>query len=317
MMSGWSGRTGSKNLPWWIRLCALAGLGVMGWFVTAVLPTEFQPLGFVAGACLVLVACVSAVFHVINQHREKISKQRLTVELYYVAAFLVVVGFGLAGYRLIAGPSQTRSPAPAFAAAPPVPDIRPWVSLDIGVAGPFSHFGDKPPPGRGEWHIPIVYRIQNTSGVPANGVSFFASIRPLMLSVFKGRDAEGHPIGPPTTQTDIEKELEGICDFPTRMAKHKMGLGGLTLFPGETKQQQFELNANPQFFKDAMTQPGYSGQILISVCVVYGTDPADLKYWTAKAFTLYAGNNDIGLNETVPPERLNLVPHPTNSGYAK
>ena len=192
---------------------------------------------------------------------------------------------------------------------------RPWVSLDVEPVGALA-YDNKGWDAGTRWYVPIRYTVKNTSATPANGVAFFASIQPSNLSVWPS-GSDGKPIGQPTLATDIAKELEAACDFPTKMAQQKMGWGH-PLFPGEQRQQNFMLNGNPAIFEAAKKNPGYSGQFLVIACAVYGEETDVMVYRTAKAFLLFKPTGNIDLSgETVALGEFGFVPHPQNSGYAK
>ena len=238
-------------------------------------------------------------------------------------------GFSGCLLLLIAGALQLQTTIWQVNAAPPqdigsavdrlgkllTDDKRPWISLDVEPIGALA-YDDKGWNAGARWYVPIRYKLRNSGASPANGVSFFASIRPFNISVWP-TGPDGKPVGKPIPGTDIAKELDAVCDFPAGMAGHGMGWGE-PLFANEERQRNFILNGNPQFFEEAKKTPGYSGQFLVVACVVYGNSTNDLIYRTAKAFQLFKPKGNIDLNgEAVPLGQFGFVASPINSGYAK
>lgn len=178
-----------------------------------------------------------------------------------------------------------------------VAEHRPWVTLDCEVAGPLKYDGNV-------WRLPIKYRVQNIGRTPASHVNFFASILPLMLSVYtdtRDGDPAGAPMGPPTVATDVMMELEGVCRFHEVFVKHKMEILAQSLFPNEQDESIFGLAGNPTRFSEAAKTPGYSGQFLVAGCVSYGSTFSDDLFRTAKAFAVYKPHGDIDLLGEVLP----------------
>ena len=204
-----------------------------------------------------------------------------------------------------------------------IADQRPWVSLEVEIAGPLA-YDDKRWNAGTRWHIPLSYRMQNLGKTPGINVSFFGEIIPFIIPHFPpNKIKDGIPQGTPEPGTDIASEFENVCNFSEQMAAHNMGWGQV-LFPNERWPQDgkklriFGMNGNPEVFESAKINAGYTGQFLVVVCATYGSTLSMDKYRTAKAFLLFKPDGGINLaGETVLEGTLGFELSPTNGSYAQ
>jgi hypothetical protein len=66
-----------EKLPWWIKWAFMAGAGVLSAFLPGVIAPQWQVTGVALGAVLFAVACLGAVWHGINDLRQRGGKANL------------------------------------------------------------------------------------------------------------------------------------------------------------------------------------------------------------------------------------------------
>jgi hypothetical protein len=154
----------------------------------------------------------------------------------------------------------------ATATAPPTskadsPD-RPWVSLDVGIAGSLA-YGDIGRVGGPSWHIPIMIALKNTGNTPAFGVETTVKMMPFL---FGERTGEGEQI----RWTDVADELKKMCDGVAGLAS-AFPKSGRTLFRDQPSGGTTNIVGDPADFVAMKTSPlRFSGNFVILVCVTYG-----------------------------------------------
>lgn len=180
---------------------------------------------------------------------------------------------------------------------------RPWVSLEVGLADGLS-YDDKGWDAGTRWRTTIRYRLTNTGKTPAVKVSVFGGILPLMISYRPAQPPQATPVA----GTDVPAEMKPICDFAAIIES------GEVLASRESRDGLFTLNGNPDRFKAAKDSPGFSGNVLVIVCVSYASTFNAEKHMSAKAFQLFRRDGKgIDLKgEMIPQQQLGLVLNPTS-----
>jgi hypothetical protein len=201
-------------------------------------------------------------------------------------------------------------------AKPDSPD-RPWISLDIELAGPLAYDAAGWDAGL-RWHIPIRFKLTNTGNSPATGVDAHADIRPFTIGYWPpGRIKDGIPQGEPIPGTNVVTELKALCETQAAMRKHLGSFMGQTIFKGRTFEGLFHLNANPAMFDAARQSPGFSGNLLILMCVSYKSPTDDRLHQTGESFAVFITNAKIDLNGgSIPAEKLRLTSQPMGGNFA-
>lgn len=193
---------------------------------------------------------------------------------------------------------------------------RPWIALDIDLAGPLAYDAAGWSAGL-RWHIPLKYELKNTGNSPALEVDIFAEMMPFMISVYPPDSIikDGFPQGTPTKLTDSAAELKRMC--ATFANLKKFFKDGRTLFRDKTISGVLEINGDPAKFESAKNTPGYSGNFLILVCASYRFTGEDELHHTADAFALYRPNGKIDIaGETIPVQGLRIAAQPMGGAFA-
>jgi hypothetical protein len=81
---------------------------------------------------------------------------------------------------------------------------RPWISLEVGMAGPLT-FANVGRVVGSTWNIPLRIDLKNTGNTPAFGVDTTVKLIPFMFGIM---GAEGRP----TLPTDVAAELKKMSD---------------------------------------------------------------------------------------------------------
>lgn len=199
---------------------------------------------------------------------------------------------------------------------PDSPD-RPWVSIEIEIAGPLAHDAVGWDAGV-RWHVPFRFKLTNTGNSPAIGVDFYGEIRPFMVSHWPAdRVKDGVPQGEPIPGTNPVEVLKTICESQASMRTHFGSFMGQTIFKGRTYESILHTNANPALFDEAAKSPAYSGNILLSVCATYKSSTDDRIHQTGETFALYITNTNIDLNGGgVHQDKLRLTSQPMGGSFA-
>jgi len=194
---------------------------------------------------------------------------------------------------------------------------RPWVSLEVAIAGPLAYDALGWDAGV-RWHIPIKFKVTNTGNTPATNVDLHADIRPFMIGYWPADQIkDGIPQGQPIPGTDVPSELKKLCDGLAQMNKTMGSFMSKTLFKGQTWEDFFHLNGNPALFDAAREAPGYSGNILLLVCVSYKSTTDDRLHQTGESFAIFKPNAKIVLEDgTVPQADLRLTDQPMGGNFA-
>jgi hypothetical protein len=150
---------------------------------------------------------------------------------------------------------------------PDNPD-RPWVSLEVAIAGPLAYDARGWDAGA-RWHIPIKFRVTNTGNTPATNVDLHADVRPFMIGYWPADQIKDGVQGQPVLGTNVPGELKKLCEALARTNETIGSFMGKTLFKGQTWEDFFHINGNPSLFDAARQSRGYSGNFLLLVCVSY------------------------------------------------
>jgi hypothetical protein len=194
---------------------------------------------------------------------------------------------------------------------------RPWVSVEVEIAGSLA-YDDAGWDAGTRWHIPIKFRLTNTGSTPATGVDAHANIMPFMIGYWpKDRIKDGIPQGPAIPGTDAADELKKLCASLASMTSNLGPFMGYTLFKGKSLESLFHINGNPDLFNAARQSPGYSGNILLLVCVTYRAPTDERLHQTGESFAIFRPNAKIDLEQgTVAASELRIIIQPMGGNFA-
>ena len=89
------------------------------------------------------------------------------------------------------------------------------------------------------------------------------------------------------------------------------------LFPGDEINGEFGINANPAVFDAAKAAPGYSGNLVLLTCAVYGSTLYDTLHQTGKAYAVFRNNAKIDISGAVTAiNDILIIPQPMGGSYA-
>jgi hypothetical protein len=192
-------------------------------------------------------------------------------------------------------------------------DQRPWIAVDVGLAGPISQRPDKDKTGN--WYVSVKYELHHLGKTPATNVSITVRCVPFVLAHWPALSIkDGVPQGEPIAGTDVAKEVETVClSLPPGVPK-TFGFGHV-VFPQEKELGVWHL---PLPTDGGDGPAGYTGQFLIVFGVTYGStlDPAE-QYTSARTFNLFKRTGDMKIRYTGEPvgvEELRLVRYPEAIG---
>ena len=194
---------------------------------------------------------------------------------------------------------------------------RPWVSIEIEIAGPLAYDAVGWDAGV-RWHMPIRFRLTNTGNSPATSVDVYADIRPFMIGYWPPeRIKDGVPQGEPIPGTNAAGELKALCEAHAAISQQLGSFMGQTIFKGRNFEGLFHLNANPALFDAARQSPGFSGNLLMLVCVGYKSPTDDRLHQTGESFAVYVTNGKIDLSGgSIPEDKLQLTSEPMGGNFA-
>jgi hypothetical protein len=184
---------------------------------------------------------------------------------------------------------------------------RPWISLDIAIAGPLAY--DEVFKGDARWHVPLRIDLKNTGNTPAVGVNTTVQLMPFML----GGWADGRE---PILSTDVAAELKKICNGIASMMS-AFPEDGRTLFRDQASTGVTDIVADPKDFEVTKGPGRFSGNFIILVCVSYRFVSDQKTHQTGGAFALFKRNDRINIEgETIPVNQLGLTDHPMGGSFA-
>lgn len=198
-------------------------------------------------------------------------------------------------------------------------DQRPWVSFDVTLLPPLS-YDDKEWNAGFRWHVAIGFTLTNAGKTPAVNAEFFANLVPFMISGWPPeRIKNGKPEGPPVPGTNVPEELKKLCTSVKEMRSVLGPMQNNLLFRDGKISGRFNINANPQLFRDAASNPFYSGNLVLLVCVIYGSTLNKEVYETAVPYAVFKNNAKIDLKSDKDPIAISdifLSPQPNGGAYA-
>ena len=191
-----------------------------------------------------------------------------------------------------------------------IADQRPWVPLDVAIAGPLVHEAS----GSDEkWHIALSYRIKNVGKTPAFAAKVHARAVPWMLGPNVVKD------GAVVTRksTDVERLIGDITEFTDRVKQMMSKFDARILFPQDEDIGHFDVSVDQTLIANVLESPdNYAGHLILVAAVTYRDQFSDNVHTTAKAFHLFkppwpSGRIDLA-GDTVPATDLVLVPYPVH-----
>lgn len=198
-------------------------------------------------------------------------------------------------------------------------DQRPWVSVDVQLIPPLV-YDDKGWDAGFRWHVAIDYTLGNGGKTPAVNAEFFANLIPFIGGGWTAEKIKnGKPEGPPEPATDVPAELKKLCASVKYMRSALGPMQNNLLFRDKKIGGRFNLNANPQLFGEAASNPLYSGNLVLLVCTIYGSTLDKAVYETAASYAVFRNNADIDLRAdrtpVVIPDIL-VASQPSGGAYA-
>jgi hypothetical protein len=109
----------TKRIPWWVAWLFVGGFGLAGAFGSAVLPMNWQLVGFLAGCTSMFAAGTGTALHFINEYREAHNQRRVRMEpLHLIVIGLLIIAGGV-GWQWIKDDYVRSNPGihPSFAGA--------------------------------------------------------------------------------------------------------------------------------------------------------------------------------------------------------
>src|SRR5215207_4351213 len=87
------------SIPQWVKFCGTLGGAFMSAFA-GTLPSELQPLGFIAGVTLALLSFIGLVWHWLNERRQARGKPKMTLEPIHAVAVGALIVLGGAAWQI-------------------------------------------------------------------------------------------------------------------------------------------------------------------------------------------------------------------------